>query len=202
MSKYAETYRATPNVSKGTNQRKGVIFHHTAGTYVGSVSWLTDKTSNVSAHVVIARDGRRTVLASDEAITWHAGHGRWRGMNPNHIALGVEFELTSTQVRDNASLTQDQLDSMLEWLEPRWRQYGWSMDDMTHHRAVDPLRKIDLSEDNWTLVRDAIYNHFSSPTILYSVDIDGKRDGVYRDPITTIQQAIARRATDIRIKRI
>lgn len=154
---YSEHIKKTPNVSRGTNKLEGVVFHHTAGSYEGAVAWLTDKRARASAHVVIARDGRRTVLAEDEAITWHAGYGRWRGQkNCNLYTLGVELELTKQQHQDDASLTPHQLASMAEYIQPRAIAYGWTLEDMTHHRAVDPGRKVDLSERNWTLVRETL----------------------------------------------
>ena len=75
--------------------------------------------------------------------------------NPNYHTLGVEFELTSDDVRADVALTDDQLESFKEWLRPRWKAYGWTEDDVTHHAAIDS-RKIDLSPLNWSLVLEAV----------------------------------------------
>src|SRR5690625_7362202 len=104
--KYRETHRPTPNITKGVeNKREGVVFHHTAGTAAGAVTWLTDRASKASAHVVIARTGDRTTLADDTDVTWHAGHGKRRGVNTNRATLGVEIAQTVTQVIADELLT-------------------------------------------------------------------------------------------------
>lgn len=199
--KYKEVFRMTTNISPArTNKRQGVVFHHTGGSFEGAVSWLRDPASGVSAHVVIAKNGERAILAADDMVTWHAGAGRWRGENPNHIALGVEFELTEADVRAGALLTSDQLKSMTEWLVPRWRMYNWTMDDMTHHREVDPGRKIDLSPNNWRLVRNAIAS--AIPQNLYRVFVEGKQIGSFINPMIAVQNAITSGAKNVQIKLI
>lgn len=158
---YAEAQRRTPNLSPGTNECKGVVFHHTAGSYAGSVAWLTDRRAKASAHVVIAKDGRRTVLAPDTAITWHAGRSVFRGRSGcNAFMLGVEFELTREDVAAGAHLTDAQIQSALEWLRPRWTKHRWSLAWMTDHRAVSPDRKIDLSPANWQRLKIALAAEF------------------------------------------
>ena len=159
---FAEVTRTTPNVSRNrTNACQGVVFHHTAGAYHGAVAWLRNPSSRVSAHVVIAKDGRRTVLAPDEAVTWHAGRSYFQGRrNCNDFMLGVEFELLDA----HEALTDAQLQSVVEWLRPRWRRHGWSMAAMTHHVEIrDAYRsrfgtrgapaKQDLNPTNWLRLR-------------------------------------------------
>jgi|GEM_PF-705383 len=202
--KYRETHRPTPNITKGVeNKREGVVFHHTAGTAAGAVAWLTDRASKASAHVVIARTGDRTTLADDTDVTWHAGHGKFRGVNPNLVTLGVEFELTVPQVKADEPLTKAQLESMIEWLRPRWSRYGWTIHDMTHHRAVDPKRKIDLSEKNWRLVHDRIVRDLVRNTPKWRVAVDGTQIGAYLDPTRAVAEAVSSdNARKIEITRI
>lgn len=175
---YQERKVLTPNYTPWrTNKKEGVVFHHTGGSFNGAVTWLTSPESKVSAHVVIARDGERAILAEDDWVTWHAGRGELRGTNPNYITLGVEFELTPEMVSNNINLTEAQLSSMLEWLRPRWEKYGWTIEDMTHHRAVDPERKTDLSPADWHLVQTAILEEL---LLVFIVD-EKKAFREYRD---------------------
>lgn len=167
--KFPEQSLLTPNIGAGRNEKKGVVFHHTAGAYEGAVSWLRNPKSEASAHVVIARDGRRTVLSSDDDITWHAGRSEFRGRSVrnsvNAFMLGVEFALTADEVLAGLPLSTEQIESALEWLEPRWKKYGWTMADMTDHRQVArPLgRKSDLSPANYDVLTRAIAHRFILP---------------------------------------
>ena len=51
-----ETIRQTPNW-KGNIKPQGIILHHTAGSYVGSVSWCLDPESKVSYHCIVDLNG-------------------------------------------------------------------------------------------------------------------------------------------------
>lgn len=161
--RFAETSKRTPNVSAGTNSKEGVVFHHTGGAYGGAVSWLMNRASKASAHVVIARDGRRTVLAPDDAITWHAGKSAFKGRSScNSFMLGVEFALTPAEVQAKTPLSPEQIESCLEWLEERWQKYGWTLDWMVDHRQVAlPVgRKADLAPETWAALLDSIRARF------------------------------------------
>lgn len=163
MSRFLEVPHVTPNVSRGRNECLGVVLHHTAGSFDGAVSWLTQAVSKASAHVVIAKAGTRAVLAPDHAITWHAGNSAWKGRaNCNAFMLGVEFELTPDDVRAGVPLSDAQIDSCLEWLAPRFVQYGWTVGDITDHRtvALPRGRKADLSPANYELMMAVIRDRF------------------------------------------
>lgn len=143
---YPEEHCPTPNVTDGTNECVGVVLHHTGGSYAGALAWLTNPVSRASAHVIIAKDGLRAVLAPDEAITWHAGRSRWRERyGCNAFTLGVEFEGDTKE----APLTEDQIASWVEWFGCRYMKYGWLQEDVTDHRtvAVPAGRKRDLEPD-------------------------------------------------------
>lgn len=163
MSQFLEVERLTPNRSSSSNERKGVVLHHTGGAFDGAVSWLTSRESKASAHVVIAKNGTRARLAPDEVITWHAGNSAWKGRNGcNAFMLGVEFELTPEDVRLGHLLSDAQIESCLEWLAPRMTLYNWTVDDITDHRtvALPRGRKADLSPANFDLVMSAIRDRF------------------------------------------
>jgi N-acetyl-anhydromuramyl-L-alanine amidase AmpD len=163
---FTERRRSTPNVSTRRNKMRGVVFHHTAGSYAGAVAWLCDPKAKASAHVVIAKTGERTVLAADSSVTWHAGRSFWDGTSAvNDCTLGIEFELTADDVERGVPLTQAQLDSAIEYLAPRIQSYGWKRGaSFTHHRAIciPRGRKRDLSDANWRLVEQALDRHFET----------------------------------------
>lgn len=154
-TKFKEDIKLTPNVSAKyrVNEKQGVVWHHSAGSFSGSVSWILQSKSQVSYHCIINLDGSRVVFADDSRVCWHAGKSRWKGRSLcNGFMLGVAFS-GDTNKRD---LTQAEIDSAIEWLAPRWKSYNWSMDNMTTHRAVSPGRKDDISPKAEKQLFDAI----------------------------------------------
>ena len=133
----------TPNVSRGrTIVPKAIVLHHTAGSYAGSVAWCLDPISRVSYHAIVAKDGRRTVLADPDERTWHAGVSSWRGKRDlNSWAIGAAFE-GDTNKRE---LSEAEMASMAEYLLPIMQRFGLTLADVTDHRTVSPGRKDDLA---------------------------------------------------------
>jgi N-acetyl-anhydromuramyl-L-alanine amidase AmpD len=153
---YTELSQPTPKIRGGVNQRKGVLLHHTASfNLAGDVAWLTGQNEGGSCHVVIGLNGERVRLASDRAITWHAGKSAWRGKEDcNAWMLGVEF-VGDTNVKP---LTDAQLESFWEWYQPRAAAYKLTVADVTDHRTVaQPAgRKSDLLPSELKRVLDYI----------------------------------------------
>src|SRR5688572_15525680 len=53
---------------------------------------LCDPASEVSAHYLIAEDGRSWRLVEEEQRAWHAGAGRWQGRGDvNSRSIGIEL---------------------------------------------------------------------------------------------------------------
>lgn len=100
-----------------------------------------DPASKVSYHAIVAKDGRRTVLADPDERTWHAGKSEWRGRKDlNSWSIGAAFELDTNK----RELGEDELASMAEYLVPLMQRYGLTVADVTDHRTVSPGRKDDL----------------------------------------------------------
>jgi len=141
--KYLERILNSPNVTRGRRiVPKAIVLHHTCGSYAGSVAWCADPASRVSYHAIVARDGKRTVLADPDERPWHAGVSSWRGRRDlNSWSVGAAFE-GDTYDRE---LGQDEMASMADYLLPIMARYGLTMDDVTDHRTVSPGRKDDLN---------------------------------------------------------
>ena len=121
---------------------QAIVLHHTAGSYAGSVAWCADPASRVSYHAIVAKDGRRTVLADPDERCWHAGVSSWRGRRDlNSWSVGAAFEGDTY----DRQLGEDEMASMADYLLPIMREYGLTLSDVTDHRAVSPGRKDDLS---------------------------------------------------------
>ena len=154
-SSFPEVFKATPNVSYSTIEPEGVILHHSYGSYEGGVEWILNDDSNVSYHVLIDTDGARTVFAKDTQRAWHAGTSEFNGREGcNGFMLGLAFS-GDTEERE---LTQDEIDSAVEFLLPRFERWGWPKDLSTvaTHREVAPSRKVDVDPRAEKDVLDAL----------------------------------------------
>ena len=142
---YATRLLNSPNVTRGKRIRpQAIVLHHTDGGYEGSVDWCMRPESRVSYHAIVAKDGKRTILADPDERTWHAGVSSWRGRRDlNSWSVGAAFEGNTY----NRELTDAEMDSMAQYLVPIMKQYGLTMKDVTDHRTVSPKRKNDLAPD-------------------------------------------------------
>ena len=140
---FPEKQLNSPNVTRGRRiTPRAIVLHHTCGSYAGSVAWCADPASRVSYHCIVAKDGRRTVLADPDERPWHAGVSSWRGRRDlNSWSVGAAFE-GDTNTRQ---LGENEMASMADYLMPIMRQYGLTLADVTDHRTVSPGRKDDLN---------------------------------------------------------
>lgn len=154
---YKEIYRQTPNYNRNTSIKPmAVVLHHTSGSYAGSVDWCLKPESQVSYHCIIKRDGERTVLASDNQRTWHAGKSNWKGKpDLNSWSLGLAFEGDSYK----EPLSQDMINSAIEYLVPRMKRLSIPITSITDHRTVSPNRKNDLNPTEYNRFIEALKNH-------------------------------------------
>lgn len=122
-----------------TNELKGVVLHHTAFTdpdLTNVVNYLTNPKNQASAHVVIGYDGTRKVLANPTDVTFHAGQSVWNNRdNVNDFMLGIEFQ-GDTNKKD---LTEQQIQSAVEYLKPIIKKYNISLENITTHEKVRSL---------------------------------------------------------------
>jgi N-acetylmuramoyl-L-alanine amidase len=98
--------------------------------------------SRVSYHAIVARDGKRTVLADPDERCWHAGVSSWRGRRDlNSWSVGAAFEGNTYE----RTLGDAEMASMADYLLPIMARYGLTLADVTDHRTVSPGRKDDLN---------------------------------------------------------
>lgn len=156
---FAEFDAPSPHFSAvPAHERLGVCFHHTVMPFAETIAYMQSPSSRVSYHVVIAPDGSRARLVSEECVAWHAGVSAFRGREHcNAFLLGLAFA-GDTYAHP---LTEPQIASALEWLEPRRARHGWSPGWMTDHRQIAPGRKDDLAPGEWTRLHAAIAARFA-----------------------------------------
>jgi len=150
--RHREKLLNTPNVSRGRSiVPKAIVLHHTSGNYNGSVAWCLDPTSRVSYHCIVAKDGRRSILADPDERTWHAGVSSWRGRKDlNSWSVGAAFEGDTNK----RQLNEVEMESMADYLLPIMKRYNLSLRDVTDHRTVSPGRKDGLAMAEFARFKD------------------------------------------------
>lgn len=98
-SNLTDVWSPSPNYEFG---RRGlvvryVVLHTTEGSGQGSVDWLRNPATQVSAHYVVMEDGRLVAMVGEEHTAWHAGRivgipvtEVYDGTNPNYVSIGIE----------------------------------------------------------------------------------------------------------------
>ena len=155
-AKFSEVRKQSLN-HRGANSCHGVVIHHSAGSFAGSVDWCLRKESQVSYHCIIDKDGSRVQLCEDNQRAWHAGKSTFKGRSGcNGFMLGLSFSGNTYQ----RQLTAEEILSAIEWIEDRWEKYGWDVSCITDHRTVSPGRKDDLNPVEYDRLMAAIHAHF------------------------------------------
>jgi N-acetyl-anhydromuramyl-L-alanine amidase AmpD len=95
----------------------------------------------VSAHYLIAEDGRIFQLVSDSKRAWHAGGGRWRGINDlNSVSLGIELDNDGSEDFAPAQIT-----ALKKLLADLCERHAIPRDAIIAHGDMAPTRKRDPS---------------------------------------------------------
>lgn len=104
---------------------------------------------NNSSHIVIEEDGKRTIYASPEQVTFHAGESKWNNRNNvNDFSIGVEFQGNTNK----KPLTQAQIESFAEYYAPIAKKYNLSLKDLITHQMIAPGRKPDISQKEYSRI--------------------------------------------------
>lgn len=128
---YQVAFKQTPNWSHTSMSKKGLVYHATtSNNYDGSLAWLTNPQSSVSALFLVGREvGQITQLGYINQKFWHAGkifepHARFKKIaikndmngnlvNPNLYLDGVEFSGGVDSNKDG-KVTKDEI-ALTEW---------------------------------------------------------------------------------------
>lgn len=132
--------RPSPNF--GDRRPNFIILHHTTNdTAAEALATLTRISSQVSAHYLIARDGRILYLVDERLRAWHAGDGYWGGNRDiNSVSLGIELDNNGREPFAEPQLTA--LLALLDDLRARW---GIPAANVLGHGDIAPGRKVDPS---------------------------------------------------------
>ena len=100
---------------------------------------LCDPVAEVSAHYLIAEDGRVFALVPEDQRAWHAGAGCWAGCEDvNSASIGIELANDGAQPFANPQMLS--LEALLPGNMTRW---GIGPAGVIGHSDMAPLRKQD-----------------------------------------------------------
>ena len=160
--KYPETIKLSAQTN-GQYARKitpqAIVMHDTCGNYEGSIAWTNrvyrpdGSRLYASYHCIIARNGERTITNHDDNRAYHAGESFFKNKSGLNLwAIGVAFERDShTEPLQDAAI-----ESAVEYIIPRMKKWGISLDDITDHRTVSPKRKVDLKKEEFDKFKKAL----------------------------------------------
>ncbi len=117
-----------------------VVLHFTGMARLDeALERLTTPDHQVSAHYLIARDGRVFHLVDEDQRAWHAGHGTWGGRSDiNSRSIGIELD--NTGVSPFSAPLMDRLEALLAAILPRW---NIPPEGVIGHQDFAPTRKWD-----------------------------------------------------------
>ena len=117
-----------------------VIIHHTAqNSCEQTLQTFTLKSTEVSAHYVICKDGTIHHMLNDYLRAWHAGAGSWGNLTDvNSSSIGIELDNNGFEV-----FPEEQINSLLNLLDALKNQYNIPDANFIGHADIAPTRKVD-----------------------------------------------------------
>lgn len=119
-----------------------IVLHHTEmASFEAALDTLRsgNDAGPVSAHYLIAEDGRIAQLVGDEDRAWHAGMSRWRGLaDLNSASIGIELDNDGSE-----PFAEAQIVALLALLGDLTARLGIDVRQVIAHGDIAPTRKRD-----------------------------------------------------------
>ncbi len=139
---------AYPSPNFGPRRHGGapdmVVLHYTAmKTAAEAIERLCDPCFEVSAHYVVAEDGRLTPLVAETDRAWHAGAGGWGNVDDvNSRSIGIEIANggPDSQAPEFPEPQMAAVETLLGDILTRWKI---APERVIAHSDMAPGRKID-----------------------------------------------------------
>ena len=121
-----------------------IVIHYTAmETAEAAVDRLCDPVAEVSAHYVIAEDGRVFPLVSEDQRAWHAGAGQWGNVcDVNSHSIGIELANIGPD-SDAPEFSDIQMETLERIVGDLMRRRGIPKERVIGHSDMAPGRKFD-----------------------------------------------------------
>ena len=133
--------------------------HYVKALFTNQLDWeahpyfQTIKGAEVSAHVLIERDGTLTQFVNFNERAWHAGRSGYLGRPEcNDYSIGIELEGS-----DFVSFTSAQYETLAEVIVAIYTAYPKTRRHLTGHSDIAPGRKTDPGDYfEWVRLRENI----------------------------------------------
>lgn len=118
-----------------------IVLHYTGMPSLAEAhARLCDPVHEVSAHWLLAEDGRAEALVDEDRRAWHAGAGAWGEITDvNSASIGIEIQNPGSAPFPEPQMTG--LERLLQAIMDRWQIAPLGViahSDMAPHRKVDP----------------------------------------------------------------
>lgn len=120
-----------------------IIIHHTAqDSLAQTLKTFTMTKPQVSAHYVIADDGKVVQMVNDYLRAWHAGNATWgKNSDINSASIGIELDNNGFE-----PFSDNQIISLLALLTKLKTTYNIPTQNIIGHSDIAPSRKTDPSK--------------------------------------------------------
>ena len=154
--------RPSPNCH-GTLKPGYIMMHHTASTdFDNTVAYMCRRTSAVSAHFVVGKNGEVAQLVPLTKRAWAAGIGGPYGLIPKNSGNAYCVAIEMVNKGDNRDeYTTAQLRALDELIAHIDKEIGRKL-PIIDHKTYAPRRKIDM-RSNFPLDNYQIYRSFKKP---------------------------------------
>ena len=133
--------------------------HYVKALFTNQLDWdahpyfQTIKGAEVSAHLLIERDGSITQFVNFGARAWHAGKSSYLGRpDCNDYSIGIELEGS-----DFTDFTDPQYQALTKVIKALYRAYPKTRQHLTGHSDIAPNRKTDPGEYfDWARLRKMV----------------------------------------------
>jgi N-acetylmuramoyl-L-alanine amidase len=161
------------SVNFGIRKANYVIIHFTAQDSVQqTIKTFTLKSTEVSAHYVVGKDGKVYHMVNDYLRSNHAGLGKWGSVTDmNSISLGIEVDNNGAE-----PFTDAQVKSLLQLLAQLKKAYNIPTANFIGHQDFAPKRKPDPGPlFPWKLLAANGFGYWSDEALeIAPVDFDYK----------------------------
>jgi N-acetylmuramoyl-L-alanine amidase len=137
----------SPNFDERDQPVSMVVLHYTGMRDAESaLQRLCDPEAGVSAHYLIAEDGRILRLVAEDKRAWHAGKSYWRGATGlNACSVGIEL-VNPGHEWGYRPFTEAQMDALLPLLAGIVERHHVPPANVVGHSDIAPARKQDPGE--------------------------------------------------------
>lgn len=158
ISGHTDKWVRSPNYSwlRHGNDIRYIVLHTTQGGGVGSVAWLSNPVSEVSAHYVVMEEGDLIAMVDETNAAWHAGlivgtptTPLYTGINPNLESIGIEVAGYW-----DVPFPPQQLETTVALIKDIWNRYG--VLPVVKHSELSPGNRRDPGSYNYSAVMEVV----------------------------------------------